>query len=173
MSETRPFLCFDCASPATTYMETGRWYCARHAEREQYIAMKVAEAWETWSDLLPEDADPMTAGRDWLAYKHGTEKLAGRAWNRQDARQRKRDKRTRSLDSLHEEPAAEDDHVRDLGWSDLIAGLTAEIREVIHLRLFGHTIDDVMSLTGLSRRTVTERICIAKMLLEKLVLHSK
>ena len=95
--------CHICGQPATTVIAPSRrWYCRAHADREQYVAMKVAEAWETWQDLVGETAPSIA--QDWLAYKAGTQKLAEKMWERQQRREQKRARRTRSHEDLHEEP---------------------------------------------------------------------
>jgi RNA polymerase sigma factor (sigma-70 family) len=130
----------------------------------QFLAMKEAEAHETYRLLMDSDNRWLVK---WEDYRAATRTIAARLWERMQARERKKARRTVPLDSLLEEPAAPDDHVRDLANRDLIYQLIRTLTEqqalVVRLALEnGLSHRDIAGLLGTSEKSSQSALRDAK-----------
>ena len=135
------------------------------SDEGQFVAMKLAEAWETYQELLPSEPDDpdWTAAVPWHVYEHAVKRIARRLWARQQRRDQKRPDRT-SLETLRDEPAdPRADHVRALVLrdltSDLLRTLTDHQRRVLELSAEHHlTYEAIAKLMDISPTAVKEAL---------------
>ena len=95
-------------------------------DREQFVAMKIAEAWETYQELLPELPDNPTQTVPWKFYAKAAERMARALWKRRQQREKKRPDRV-SIENLRDEPADPRNELERVDNNDLIRHLLAVI----------------------------------------------
>lgn len=136
---------------------------ANRSDRAQFLALHAARAWDRWRSMHGEDG----SDEAWSNYLVASHKKALRLWNRIESRARRIGRRTRSLDTLLEEPAAShpDPGLAEVDTNDSLSVLGSELAEIVILRTEGFLVAEIADRFGWSLRAVGQRMAIARTLL--------
>lgn len=129
----------------------------------QFVAMKIAEAWKTYEEMLP-DLEAMGAEVvPWKVYKRAVERNAIRLWNRSWRRDRRRPDNV-PIHELVEEPAGPhpDRGHAQVEVEDLLDSLAEFVATAVRHRLDGYQVAEVAELMEVSVRTVERLLAAAR-----------